>query len=523
MTRRFVPRSAPVETSAAGAHAFVAVTFDARTALGMRTAVAARAAAVGATLTSRFTFARAGLETHVFAVAPARAAGVMAAFRALPGVQRVGITATRRYATAVTAPYFTDDPYFAGFASTNLGAPPTFEVEPLVESADVPGQWDMHVMRLEWAFAYSQAANGSGRSAPGALGSSSVKIAVIDTGEDTTHPELAGKIVYQRCFISNPENVQSTSDFTTDGDGHGTDVSGLAGAASNNGFGFTGAGGAAVLYGYRVFPTPDNNCLTPKSSDAQCGASTHDIAAAIEDAIGQHVNVISMSLGGGMCTDGDDPDPLEGSAVADAIAAGIIVVAAAGNGSGPPVVAPACDPGVLAVGATAIADGAPNGSGRSGGSSAAPFEYVASYTDYGSPGAAPRNPAAWGIVAPGGDPANDMDGDDLHWIENIWTSTPANANFAGSCNGDYPSETGTADCRVLIAGTSMSTPHVAGAAALILSVAPQYQSAAAMRALLCGTAADIGDPNEGCGRLDVYRAMATALSDPSVPASSPVP
>jgi hypothetical protein len=69
----------------------------------------------------------------------------------------------------------------------------------------------------------------------------------------------------------------------------------------------------------------------------------------------------------------------------------------------------------------------------------------------------------------------------------------------------------------------MATPHVAGAAALIIAVAPQFQSAALMKQLLCSTADDIGDSREGCGRLDVYRAMATALNDQVPPAPNPSP
>ena len=73
------------------------------------------------------------------------------------------------------------------------------------------------------------------------------------------------------------------------------------------------------------------------------------------------------------------------------------------------------------------------------------------------------------------------------------------------------------DCRTLIAGTSMSTPHVAGAAALILAVAPQYGTPSMMKTLLCQTADDIHDTHEGCGRLNVYRAMAVAIGDSSPP------
>lgn len=58
-----------------------------------------------------------------------------------------------------------------------------------------------------------------------------------------------------------------------------------------------------------------------------------------------------------------------------------------------------------------------------------------------------------------------------------------------------------------------------GRGGAILGVNPSYQSPTRMKQLLCATAHDIGDSREGCGRLDIYRAMATALSDPSPPSS----
>jgi subtilisin family serine protease len=439
----------------------------------------------------------------------------------------------------VTTPYYPNDPYFQGFTTAqNAQAglpslPATFKVLPYVEASSIPGQWDMHVIGLERAFGYSQTGNGSGIVNANALGSASVKIAIIDTGVDQTHPELSSKITRAECFITNPSGVQSTGTFTSDHDGHGTDVAGIAAAATGNGFGFTAAGGNTVIYAYRVFPTPDDNCANPSSTDVQCGGSTADIASAIEDAIKNGANIISMSLGGSTCGTGSgyaangDSDTVEGKAVADAIAAKVIVVAASGNSGGSGVAAPACDTGVIAAGASALDDGTTNATGTFGGTSTTPVEYVPSYSQYGSPAAAYRSASAWGIVAPGGDPSSDNDTDDLHWIENIWTSTPfmssaSDTNFAGQCTDDYPNSNGTTspvDCRTLIAGTSMSTPHVAGAAALILAVSGStYASPTAMKTLLCGTADDIGQSKaEGCGRLNVYRAMATALGDPSPP------
>jgi subtilisin family serine protease len=500
----------------------VAVSYQRSVATSSTAAITSREQSIGGQLVRSFDFANTNVVTHVLSVPSGQVASVESTLRSQAGVTQVGATGMRRYSTAVTTPYFTNDPYFTGFAAYQ-SAPATYEVGPYEETASVPGQWDMHAIGLERAFAYSQSGNGSGIVNANALGSPNVKIAIIDTGEDTTHPELHAKVTYQRCYISGPNNVQSTSNYTSDPTGHGTDVAGIAAAGDNNNLGFTGAGGNVTIYGYRIFPTPDDYCPNDTTgSDPQCGASTTDIASAIEDAIAQHVNVISMSLGGGGCTNGVDTDITEGNAVADAINAGIVVVAAAGNDYSSPLEAPACDNGVIAVGASALADGQIDGTHAT--PPTGTFEYVASYSDWGSPAASPKSASAWGIVAPGGDPNGGSDPDDLHWVENIWTSQPFMANssdqtYLGACSNDYPNDlaTTTPDCRTGIAGTSMATPHVAGLAALIISVAPGYQSPARMKQLLCTTADDISDPHEGCGRLNAYRAMATALGDPVLP------
>jgi subtilisin family serine protease len=351
---------------------------------------------------------------------------------------------------------------------------------------------------------------------------------MIDTGQDTAHPELAGKIVRQRCYITNPSGMQSVSDYTTDPQGHGTDTAGIAADALNTGLGFVGEGGNVSLFGYRVFPTPDSysSCNNPSSTDETCSATTVDIAAAIDDAVSAGANVISISLGGGKCSGGVDPDPTEGAAIQNAIAHNVIVVAASGNGGSNGVLAPGCDSGVIAVGATSLDDGSPNGKGsggNAGGTPSSPVEYVASYSNYGA-NCTVRSTSCWGIVAPGGDPSSTQsDDDDLHWVENIWPSSADlySSQDDGSCSGDYPSETGTSDCRILIAGTSMATPRVAGAAALLLAVKPSLQSPSAMFAALCDYADDIGDPHQGCGRLNAYTSMAHAVGDPSPP--TPIP
>ena len=445
-------------------------------------------------------------------------------------------TSHRRFATTVNTAYWPNDPYFNGFTAAqntlagNASAA-TYQQLPLAESESVPGEWDMHVIGVEHAFEYSQPANGSSdgnggtKVNAGALGSTSIKIAVIDTGEDVTHPDLTGKVLVQHCFITNLSGVQSSTAFTNDPDGHGTAVSGLAAANINNGIGFAGTGGNSSLLAYRVFPTPDTTCATT-APNTTCSANTKDVAAAIEDAIAHGANVISMSFAGGSCTAGVDSDATEQTAVSDALAHNVVVVAAAGNQSGAAVSAPACINGVIAVGATSLDDGIATGTTAfsrnvAGASASSPIEYVPSYSQYG-PVNTVQNASSWGIVAPGGDPsAADESGTTnyLHWVQAPWTSTPFSSKIAGQCTNDYPNNASVTqvDCRALVAGTSMATPHVAGAAALILAANATYQSPAAMKMLLCQTADDLGDTHQGCGRINLYRAMAVAVGDANLP------
>jgi hypothetical protein len=486
--------------------------------------IAQRETTLGAHLMQQLEFDRLGTATRVVTVDPSKLAAMQAQLRTQPGVRnvsRVGV----RFASVVTNPRFTNDPYFEGFAGSTA---------PFWELSSLPGQWDMHAMGLEFAFGYSEAGNGSGVVNAGALGSSSVRLAVIDTGEDTTHPELHTKVVYQKCFVSNPNNQQSISNFTTDPQGHGTDVAGIAVADLNNALGFAGSGGNVSLMGYRVFPLPDQqNCATDTTNDPTCGASTLDIASSINDAVAHGASVINLSLGGsdasgnGCSPAGTDIDPTEGAAIANAIAHNVVVVAASGNGIGGgsnpgQLDAPACDTGVIAAGATSLDDGAPNGAGGGGnahpsGTTASPQQYVASYSQFGAPAAMFRNASAWGIVAPGADPSANTDNDNLHWIENLWTSTAFDGSSVQACTPDFRSTSATDDCRILIAGTSMSTPHVAGAAAVIISANSSYANPARMKTLLCQTADQINDAKEGCGSLNVYRAMAKAVGDPVLP------
>jgi serine protease len=388
------------------------------------------------------------------------------------------------------------DPYFKGTGITK-------EALTCGQATSNDCQWDMRQMHADYAWFYGP---------PGAL----AKIAVLDTGIDVTNPDITANLVFsattagtQGKVVQTQGSGQNDPSFAAaqDTNGHGSNVAGIADADTNDAVGFAGVGYGAKLYVYRIFPTATS------SSDEQ-SADTGDEATAIADAVTRGVDVINLSIGAAQYdpASGTGFDQAEHDAVEAAIGAGVSVVAAAGNEGATTLDFPAAYDGVISVGASSLADGQTNGSGKSGGTLAAPIEYVASYSNAG-PGLA--------VVAPGGDPNGGSDGDYLHWVFNDSTNTAALA-------GDKCSAATSPDvCKSLFAGTSQATPHVAGVVALVQSALRSASkpplTAAQMLSLIEGTADNINDAKQGHGRVNVLRAIEAALGlAPSlvVPASS---
>jgi len=372
--------------------------------------------------------------------------GAAQQLRSMPGVVAAGPVVLRR---AQAGQFIPNDP--------------DFNTLPYNGSPNAPIQWDMYVMDLPLAWAQ-----------PTGLGSSSVRVAIIDTGYDLTNSDLtpAGRVAASVVFDKGDGTVHVGASVQDD-DGHGTDVSGIAAADTNNADDSAGTAGGITLLEARVFPHGSPN------------ASTRDIAAAIDWARTNGAKVISMSVGS---TTADTM--FEGPAVANAIAAGITIVAAAGNGNSKGVGQPKLDfpagyPGVIAVGASALCDGAnPRDYALS-------YEYVASYSNFTSPSKHTF------VVAPGGDPSALQIGcgqlsctDFLQWIVNLYSNTAQ----------QFPGET------VLIAGTSQATPHVAGLAALMLSKNASL-SPAQIAQIISANTVNINDSRQGSGRVDANAAL----------------
>jgi len=446
----------------------ITVTYDAATGSSALDKMAARGALRAV---ADMQFSSLGTRARALAVDPSQAGSIMAQLRKLKGVRTVE-RAQYRHVTSITA----NDPYYIGANGT---------VAPYFETDLLPGQWDMHIINVAGGWSLF--------SAPPVVGK---PIAVIDTGADVLHPELAGgKIVRTGCFVTYPatQNVQSSGPYVTDTDGHGTNVAGISDEDTNNAFAFAGVGYGSLLYAYRIFPTdPSAGC--ENSTSAQCSTTNVDEASAISDAVSNGAKVINLSIGapGPLST---CRDTVEENAVENAISAGVVVVAAAGNETAASLDCPGAYPGVIAVGATGLL-----------GTGTAVTEKVATYSNYVTSGLQSGGGAY--LVAPGGDPSGSTDSNFLHWIENIYSSAAYNAANCAS-TADYFGETN--DCRILIAGTSQATPHVAGAAALILAVKPSYTPAQVATAL-CNGADSISSTKQGCGRLNVAGALTYAMS-----------
>ncbi|MGW4059332.1 S8 family serine peptidase [Amycolatopsis sp. NPDC004747] len=269
-------------------------------------------------------------------------------------------------------------------------------------------------------------------------------VAVLDTGYDPTHPDLAGRVSEAVNFTTSPD--------TTDHFGHGTHVaSTIAGSGAASGGKLKGAAPGAKL-------------LVGKVLDDDGSGYESWVLAGMEWAAHSGAKAVNMSLGGGP-TDGTDALSLGLDALSEET--GTLFVVAAGNDG---------DQGAYTVGSPGTADAAltVGAVGRD--------EKLASFSSRG-----PRlgdNAVKPDITAPG-------------------VGIVA-ARAAGTAMGDVVDDHYTA-----ASGTSMATPHVAGAAAILAQQHPDWKGGQLKDALASTslTATGLSVFEQGGGRVDVARAV----------------
>jgi len=169
------------------------------------------------------------------------------------------------------------------------------------------------MIRLPWAWNYT-------------MGSSAVKIAILDTGILASHPEFAGRILPGFDFVNNDSDPHD--DF-----GHGTHVAGIAAAGANNGIGMVGV-------------CPSCSIIPVKVLNESNQGSWSTVAAGIVFAVDAGANVINLSLGG------QANSQVVEDAIHYAAQHNVLVVAAVGNGRSDVPFYPAALEDVVGVAAT---------------------------------------------------------------------------------------------------------------------------------------------------------------------------
>ncbi|MFF2327765.1 MULTISPECIES: S8 family serine peptidase [unclassified Streptomyces] len=280
-----------------------------------------------------------------------------------------------------------------------------------------------------------------------------VKIAVLDTGVDATHPDLQGQVIDAKNFTASPD--------TKDRYGHGTHVSSIAaGTGAKSGGKFKGV-------------APDAKLIEGKVLDDDGFGDDAGILAGMEWAVAQGADIINLSLGGG---DTPEIDPLEAAVNKLSADKGVLFAIAAGNeGDAPGTVgSPGSAEAALTVGAVDDNDGLADFSSRG--------------PRIGDGGIKPD------VTAPGVD----------------ITAAAAPGSVIDQEVGQNPPG------YLTISGTSMATPHVAGAAALLKQEHPEWTYTELKGALTGSAKPGAYTPFEqGSGRIAVDRAIAqTVVADP---------
>ncbi len=271
-----------------------------------------------------------------------------------------------------------------------------------------------------------------------------VRVAVLDTGADAEHPDLAGRIAAAEDF--------SGSGGTHDAHGHGTHVAATVG------------GSGAASDGARQGVAPEAELLVGKVLGDNGSGSESQVIAGMEWAAEQGADIVNMSLGADIVSDGTDSMSLALNALS-AETDTLFVVSAGNRG----------EQGARTVGSPGVADAALTVGAVDRDELLAPFSSRGPRFGDGAVKPDVTAPGV-GIVA---------------------------ARAAGTTMGSPVDERHTA-----ASGTSMASPHVAGAAALLAQAHPEW-SAPRLKDALISTALPaegVGITEQGAGRIDLATA-----------------
>jgi subtilisin family serine protease len=319
-----------------------------------------------------------------------------------------------------------------------------------------PEQWALTKINASAAWARSTGAG--------------VFIGVVDSGVDLAHEDLAGKVVASVNCVGSNGHPATCAGSAQDDDGHGTHVSGIAAASTNN-----GKGVAAVA--------PGAGLLVAKALANQNGqeqGTVADITAGIEWVVDHGARVVNLSLGSEvqLLAGVFGGDTSLSTGIEYAWQHGAVPVIASGNSTFLST-ANFGSMDTIVVGATG------------------PRDEMASYSSS-------MGNAKWQLVASGGDDPTTACTDASQCIVSTYFD---------------PSQPTEHNQYALLEGTSMAAPHVAGVVALLLGA--HLSAAQAVNAVLAGADKRVSCGSGCAGRLDAAGALAAAgLAPPAAPAPS---
>jgi serine protease len=338
-------------------------------------------------------------------------------------------------------------------------------------TTDTPGDWQQLQWNFSGAYGIDAPQAWANVQADGAPGGSKAIVAVLDTGV-----AYANRGKYRRSpdfnkfsFVQGYDFIARTH-YANDHNGHGTFVAGTIAESTNNRYGLTG-----LAYAARIMPV--------RVLDSAGEGDASAIAEGVRFAVKHGARIVNLSLEfSSDVSAADIPELIE--ALRYANRKGVLVVAAAGNEGSSTIPYPARARHVIAVGATTE------------------HGCLASYSNNG-PGVT--------LVAPGGGPDASLPGD-----PNCNPELPTGRDiFQMTFTGPSPRVFGFPQG---YEGTSMATPHVSAAAALIVAahILGSKPTPAQITARLKRTARKLGGPQDqglyGAGLLDA--AAATAPGGP---------
>ena len=321
-------------------------------------------------------------------------------------------------------------------------------------------QWNLHTIHAPEAWATGNVGQG-------------VRVAIIDTGIDDTHPEMQGRVDRLRSIAFTPNQFAGSCGAPCptwgDDNSHGTHVASIV---ASNAFRTASIAPGASLIAVKVLN---------KDGAGTFGA----IIAGILYATNVGADIINLSLGAYFPKNAPGGGQLNGAlakAVDYAVSHGVFVVAAAGNDADRNFVsAPAQSGAAFAVSATG-----PIGQVN--------FDQLAFYSDFGLSGPAVAAPG--GNFLPGPPPVIDV---------RDWVLGPCSRQSL-----EFP-ECATGIFYIFAVGTSAASPHAAGVAALVEGRAGGGLTAGQLRMRIEQSADDLGKPGVDLvyshGRINAFRAV----------------